>query len=69
MTIIYFILAALVLGVLVLIHELGHLLAAKAVGMDVEAFSIGFGPALFKKSGWRDGVPCRHNSFWRLCPY
>lgn len=49
MTIIYFILAALVLGVLVLIHELGHLLAAKAVGMDVEAFSIGFGPALFKK--------------------
>ncbi|AAP05188.1 site-2 protease family protein [Chlamydia caviae] len=49
MTIIYFILAALALGVLVLIHELGHLLAAKSVGMTVESFSIGFGPALYKK--------------------
>ncbi|WP_348663990.1 M50 family metallopeptidase [Chlamydia vaughanii] len=49
MTIIYFILAALALGVLVLIHELGHLLAAKCVGMAVEGFSIGFGPALYKK--------------------
>ncbi|WP_375793342.1 site-2 protease family protein [Chlamydia sp. 12-01] len=49
MTIIYFILAALALGVLVLIHELGHLLAAKSVGMAVESFSIGFGPALYKK--------------------
>lgn len=49
MTIIYFILAALALGVLVLIHELGHLLAAKCVGMAVESFSIGFGPALYKK--------------------
>ncbi|WP_100934706.1 M50 family metallopeptidase [Candidatus Chlamydia corallus] len=49
MTIIYFILAALALGVLVLIHELGHLIVAKAVGMAVESFSIGFGPALFKK--------------------
>ncbi|ANG66465.1 site-2 protease family protein [Chlamydia gallinacea] len=49
MTIIYLILAALALGVLVLIHELGHLLAAKSVGMAVESFSIGFGPALYKK--------------------
>ncbi|BAA98552.1 M50 family metallopeptidase [Chlamydia pneumoniae] len=49
MTIIYFILAALALGILVLIHELGHLVVAKAVGMAVESFSIGFGPALFKK--------------------
>ncbi|MEF9497203.1 site-2 protease family protein [Chlamydia sp. 04-14] len=49
MTIIYFILAALALGVLVLIHELGHLLAAKSVGMAVESFSIGFGPALYKR--------------------
>ncbi|ANH79086.1 Membrane-associated zinc metalloprotease [Candidatus Chlamydia sanziniae] len=32
-----------------MIHELGHLLAAKAVGMAVESFSIGFGSALFKK--------------------
>ncbi|BAE81337.1 membrane-associated Zn-dependent proteases [Chlamydia felis Fe/C-56] len=49
MTIVYFILAALALGVLVLVHELGHLLAAKSVGMAVDSFSIGFGPALYKK--------------------
>lgn len=49
MTIVYFILAALALGVLILIHELGHLLVAKCVGMTVESFSIGFGPAIFKK--------------------
>lgn len=49
MTIIYFVLAALALGFLILIHELGHLLAAKAVGMSVESFSIGFGPALVRK--------------------
>ncbi|EPJ33808.1 RIP metalloprotease RseP, partial [Chlamydia psittaci 06-1683] len=37
------------MGVLVLVHELGHLLAAKSVGMAVESFSIGFGPTLYKK--------------------
>lgn len=35
------------LTVLVTIHELGHFLAAKAFGMRVEAFSIGFPPKLF----------------------
>jgi membrane-associated protease RseP (regulator of RpoE activity) len=34
---------------LILIHELGHLIAAKAVGVKVTRFSIGFGPALIKK--------------------
>lgn len=32
---------------LVFVHELGHFLAAKAVGIKVEKFSIGFGPRLF----------------------
>jgi len=40
------ILAALVvLGVLIFVHELGHFLAAKAVGIGTPKFSIGFGPA------------------------
>lgn len=61
MTIIYLILAALALGLLVFIHELGHFFAARSVGMIVEAFSIGFGPSLFKwrsKNGveWRLGI-------------
>lgn len=34
------------LGVVVFIHELGHMLAAKAVGIEVEAFSLGWGRKL-----------------------
>ena len=34
----------LVLGVLIFVHELGHFIAAKAVGIGVPRFSIGFGP-------------------------
>ncbi|MGP1594007.1 MAG: RIP metalloprotease RseP [Treponema sp.] len=39
----------LILGIVVFIHELGHFLAAKLCGVEVESFSIGWGPALFKK--------------------
>ena len=35
-----------VLGVLILIHELGHFWAAKAVDIEVSRFSIGFGPKI-----------------------
>lgn len=35
------------LGVLIFVHELGHFLAARSVGVRVERFSIGFGPRLF----------------------
>lgn len=35
-----------VLGVLILVHELGHYWAAKAVGIEVQRFSIGFGPKI-----------------------
>jgi regulator of sigma E protease len=38
-----------VLGVLVIIHELGHFLVARAVGIRAEKFSIGFGPVIFGK--------------------
>ena len=38
---------ALLLGPLVLIHELGHFAVAKFLGIKVEVFSIGFGPRLF----------------------
>lgn len=35
------------LGVLIFVHELGHFGAAKAVGIGVERFSIGFGPRIW----------------------
>jgi len=34
------------LGILIFIHELGHFLAARAAGVTVERFSIGFGPSI-----------------------
>lgn len=36
-----------VLGILVLIHESGHFLVAKAMGVGVDRFSIGFPPKMF----------------------
>jgi len=38
-----------VFGIVVFVHELGHFLAAKAVGVYTPRFSIGFGKALLKK--------------------
>ena len=41
-----------VLGVLIFVHELGHFAAAKAVGVEVQRFSIGLGPKIL---GFRHG--------------
>lgn len=57
-TLFYILLAALGLGILVFIHELGHYIVAKKVGMTVEVFSIGFGKPIFK---WR-----WHNVDWQV---
>ena len=40
-----------VLSIVVTIHELGHFWAARACGVAIDCFSIGFGPALVS---WRD---------------
>lgn len=48
---------ALVITVLVFVHELGHFLAARWFGVPVEVFSIGFGPKLW--SVRRRGVEYR----------
>ncbi|MBI4461663.1 MAG: RIP metalloprotease RseP [Acidobacteria bacterium] len=45
----------IVLGLMVLVHEWGHFLAAKLFGIRVDVFSIGFGPRLFgRKRGATD---------------
>jgi regulator of sigma E protease len=44
------VLGLLILGILVLVHELGHFSAAKAFKVRVLAFSIGFGKPLVKKT-------------------
>ncbi|MDR1249745.1 MAG: site-2 protease family protein [Treponema sp.] len=37
------------LGAVVFVHELGHFIAARLVGIEVEAFSIGWGKPILKK--------------------
>jgi regulator of sigma E protease len=48
-----------VLGVVVIVHELGHFLAARALGVTVETFSVGFGPEIA-------GIKDRSGTRWRL---
>jgi regulator of sigma E protease len=40
-----------VLGILILVHELGHFFMARLSGVGVERFSIGFGPVLWRLRG------------------
>jgi regulator of sigma E protease len=48
-----------VLTLVVTVHELGHFLVARAFGVAVDRFSVGFGPAIVS---WRD----KHATEWRL---
>ncbi|MCC5636876.1 RIP metalloprotease RseP [Nostoc sp. CHAB 5844] len=43
--------AIAVLAVLILVHELGHFVAARSQGIHVNRFSLGFGPILWKYQG------------------
>ncbi len=45
-TILYVLLALLMLGIMITVHELGHFLAARACGIAVRSFGIGFGPRI-----------------------
>lgn len=51
MTFLYVLLALFVFGILVMIHELGHFLMARAFGVGIHEFSIGMGPKLFSRKG------------------
>jgi regulator of sigma E protease len=45
----YIIIAIVAFGILITVHELGHVLAAKAFHVKVNEFAIGMGPALLKR--------------------
>lgn len=45
---IFYLYAAVLVGILIVVHELGHFIAARAARVTVERFSIGFGPRIFK---------------------
>ena len=48
-------LAVVILLVMVTVHELGHYIAGKILKFKITEFSIGFGPALFKRRSKRTG--------------
>ncbi len=52
----------LLLGVVVVVHELGHLIIARMNGVFCEAFSFGFGNILFKKKD-------KKGTEWRISLY
>ena len=54
-TIGYILLALLALMFMVIVHELGHYLAGKILGFKILEFSIGFGPAIFKRTNKKTG--------------
>lgn len=49
-TFLYILLALVVLLVLITVHEFGHYIAGKIFGFKINEFSIGFGPAIYKKT-------------------
>ncbi len=49
MTILYVLIAILLVGILIIVHEAGHFWAARLTGIEVQEFSVGFGPRL---AGW-----------------
>lgn len=51
-----FLLLVLGFGLVIFVHEFGHFAVAKAVGIRVEQFAIGMGPALL---AWRKGIGLR----------
>ncbi|MDR2267521.1 MAG: site-2 protease family protein [Christensenellaceae bacterium] len=52
----YVCIAILALLGMVVVHEFGHYLAGRILGFKILEFSIGFGPAIFKHKGKKNGV-------------
>ena len=62
MTVLYVLLALLLLGILITVHEFGHFASARMCGIPVKEFSIGFGPKLVQ---WRSK---KHETVFSLRP-
>ena len=47
LTVLYVVAAVLAVSLLIVLHEAGHMWVARALGMRVERFSVGFGPVIW----------------------
>lgn len=59
-TLLYLFSFILILSLVVIVHEGGHFFMARLCGVQVEAFSVGFGKKLFCRKD-------KHGTEWRLC--
>ena len=62
MNIVFILLAIVLLGVLITVHEFGHFIAARLTGIAVKEFAVGFGPKLIH---WRSK---KHDTLFALRP-
>ena len=60
------ILTILAFGLMIFVHELGHFLMAKAFGVGIEQFSIGFGKPITQFTS-HNTMAYRMDSSWWLC--
>lgn len=67
MTVVYILIAILLFGLLVIVHEGGHFAAAKACGVKVNEFSVGMGPALIQKQRGETVYSLRAVPFGGFC--
>ena len=56
MSILYVLIAILLLGILVVAHEFGHFMAARLTGIEVMEFAVGFGPKLLSRTSRKTGT-------------
>lgn len=56
MTFFYVLLALLLLGILIAVHEFGHFIMARLTGIAVKEFSIGMGPQIFQRVSKKHGT-------------
>ena len=50
--VLYILVALLIFGVLIAVHEWGHYIAARICGVTVYEFAIGMGPMVYHKEKW-----------------
>lgn len=61
LNIVYYIIPFIVLlGILVFVHEFGHFIVARFLGVGVSAFSLGFGKELWSRTD-------KHGTTWKIC--
>lgn len=55
-TVVYILVAILIFGLLIMIHEFGHYIVARMCGVHINEFSIGMGPKLLQKKTKKQGT-------------